>query len=168
MVPVFVGIGSNVEREHNIRGAITELNKIFSPVALSAVYESAPVGFKGNNFYNLVAGFKTALPLAALLSELSRIEQRYGRERHQQRFAPRTLDLDLLTYGNQVQHDDQTNLPRREIIKYAFVIKPLAALVPDSLHPELGKTYQQLWDEFSGDKESVWPVEINLAAFDPE
>lgn len=162
MVAVLISIGSNVDREHNIRGAVSELSKEFSPLNLSGVYESAPVGFEGDNFFNLVAGFETALPLPELLSALRNIEQQYGRERHQQRFGPRTLDLDLLTYGDQVQHDDQINLPRREITEYVFMIKPLAELVPETIHPELGKAYQQLWDEFSGDKESIWPIAINI------
>lgn len=162
MTSVLVSIGSNVDREHNIRGAVSEMGRLFPSLTLSPVYESIPVGFEGDNFYNLVAMFKTELTIAKLLHALRDIETNFGRRRNHERFGPRTLDLDLLAYGDLVQHSDGINLPRSEITEYTFVIKPLADMCPDQMHPELGKNYQTLWDNYTGNRESIWPV-----AFDP-
>ncbi len=148
MARVFVGIGSNVEREKNIRAAVDVLARRYAPLALSAVYECAPVGFEGENFYNLVAGFDAAEPVEELLETLRAIENRHGRVRGGERFGPRTLDLDLLLYGDLVRHDARIELPRPEILKYAFVLRPLAELAPQARHPETGETYRELWEKF--------------------
>src|SRR3989338_4061186 len=115
MPRVFIGIGSNIDRENNIRGAVRELNAHYCPLTLSPVYESQAVGFKGENFYNLVAGFDTEESIERIKQALTRIESRFGRTREENRFSARTLDLDLLLYGDNVRHDSQVKLPHPDI-----------------------------------------------------
>src|SRR3989338_3239263 len=111
MPRIFVGIGSNIDRENNLRGAVRELDAHYAPLVLSPVYESQAVGFKGGNFYNLVAGFDTEEPIERIKETLTGIESRFGRTRAKGRFDARTLDLDLLLYGDRVRHDSQVRLP---------------------------------------------------------
>lgn len=147
MTRAFVSVGSNIERETHIRAAVRELQARFGRLALSAVYESPPVGFAGDNFYNLVAGFDTGLPVEDLVDELHAIERSHGRTRSGRQFESRTIDLDLLLYGNLVRHDDRVDVPRREILDYTFVLQPLAELAPELVHPEANRTLAALWNE---------------------
>jgi len=162
MTRVFVSVGSNVDREHNIRGAVAELRTRFSSLVFSGVYESEPVGFTGERFYNLVAAFDTEESLGDLQDSLREIETKFGRKREQERFGPRTLDLDLLMFGDLVYHDEVLHIPRKEITQYAFVLKPLADIAPSLAHPETGINFQTLWKNFQGDKNSVWQVEFSV------
>jgi len=140
--------------------ALEAINALFSPIEFSSVYESVAVGFEGDNFFNLVVGFETELPLTELDERLDQIEQDCGRKRGGERFASRTMDLDLLVYGDHVCHDEHWDIPRGEITRYAFVLKPLAELAPDFLHPESGLSFSQLWEtsDFSG--QDLWRVEF--------
>lgn len=160
MPRIFVSIGSNIEREQNIRGAVRALRDAYGVLTLSRVYESAPQGFSGDNFYNLVAGFDSADSVGAVKARLAAIEAGHGRRRDGQRFGPRTLDLDLLLYGDAVIHRPGLDLPRAEIRKYAFVLAPLAEIAPDLRHPETGETYGALWETFA----AVQP--LHVVAFD--
>lgn len=163
MAHVYVGIGSNIEREANIRAAVQALRQRFGALTLSRVYESQPIGFEGENFYNLVAGFDTALPVEELLTELHAIEQNQGRKRSGKRFEARTLDLDLLLYDELVRHDDKLDLPRREILEYAFILKPLAEIASAQVHPETRQNFSELWKRFANDRKQLRVVEIKLA-----
>ena len=96
MPRVYVGIGSNIDRENCIRGAVRELTAHYGPLTLSPVYESKALGFDGENFYNLVAGFDSAESIEGIQATFSRIESQFGRVRQENRFIARTLDLDLL------------------------------------------------------------------------
>src|SRR3972149_481857 len=128
MPRVYVSIGSNIDREKNLRGAVRALATRFGPLTLSRVYETEAVGFAGDNFYNLVTAFDTEEPVEELSVTLARIEMQHGRTRGANPFAPRTLDLDLLLYGDLVRHDGACDIPRPDIKKYAFVLGPLAEL----------------------------------------
>jgi 2-amino-4-hydroxy-6-hydroxymethyldihydropteridine diphosphokinase len=148
MAVVFVSVGSNVEREHNIRSAVEALRQRFGPLLLSPIYETAPVGFNGTPFYNLVVAFSTALAPHEVPAALAAIEAAHGRTRQSERFAPRTLDLDLLLYGDAVIAEAELRIPRPEITRYAFVLEPLAAIASDLMHPHTGRTYGELWQAF--------------------
>lgn len=142
----FVSIGSNIEREHHIRGALQALHDRFGPLLLSSIRETAAVGFSGDPFHNLVAGFFTEEPPRQVLMSLADIEQAHGRVRNNERFGGRTLDLDLLLHGD--LRDTSLKIPRVEIGDYAFVLEPLAEIAPTLRHPESGRTFLQLWEEF--------------------
>lgn len=158
MARVYLSIGSNIDREENIRGGVADLEKAFGKVTLSRVYESEPVGFDGDNFYNLVAAFDTDTPVKQVSQTLHTIEEAHGRTREGPRFSSRTLDIDLLTYDNLVTRDHGLELPRDEITKNAFVLWPLAEIAAADRHPVLQQTYGEMWNNFDKEKQSLWPV----------
>ena len=162
MPRVYVSIGSNIDREHNVRGAVRELAARYGTLALSPVYESRAVGFTGGNFYNLVAGFDTGEPVESVKETLDRIESQFGRTREENRFGARTLDLDLLLYGDTVRHDDRVDLPHPDIRRYAFVLRPLADIAPDGRHPETGLVYVKMWEQFDKNKQELTAVDFEF------
>jgi len=157
MTRAYVAIGSNVEAERHVSMAAQALRHRFGALQLSPVYQNHAVGFDGEDFLNAVAGFDTALDVPALKTALDEIEVACGRQRGAARFAPRTLDLDLLLYGDRV--DAAERLPRAEILSYDFVLKPLADLVPELRHPVAGRSYRELWEGFDRQRKLV-PVGI--------
>lgn len=161
MVSVFVSIGSNVDREKNIPSALISLRRQFGELMLSSIYESESVGFDGAAFFNLVVGFKTNDSLESVIGVLREIEGQHGRQRGGNRFAARSLDLDILLYGDRVETGEQAQLPRPEIIEYAFVLLPLSELIPDEIHPTIGKTYAQCWQEFSAPSQRLWRIDFD-------
>jgi 2-amino-4-hydroxy-6-hydroxymethyldihydropteridine diphosphokinase len=163
MPRVWVSIGSNIERERHIRGALEALRKAFGELVVSPVYESAAVGFDGAPFYNLVAGFFSDRPPLELALCLRAIEEAHGRLRDGAKFSSRTLDIDLLTLGDQVVHAGKLELPRDEILKYAFVLRPLADVAPEERHPLVGRSYRELWQSFDQGSQPLWPA----AGFEP-
>lgn len=147
---VYVGIGSNIEQEKYIRISAKSLIETFGTdcqLQLSPVYKTQAVGFDGDDFYNLVAGFYTAISPYDVEKELKKIEHKNGRQRNQNKFSARTLDIDLLLYDDEIIHADGVSIPRDEIEKYAFVLSPLADLAPDLIHPETKKSIAEMWDK---------------------
>ncbi len=148
-VRVHVGCGSNVEREIRLRQAVSALRQRFGEIDVSPVYDSAAVGFEGYDFLNLVVGFDTVLGVEQVVTSFRQIENQLGRDRSLPKFASRSIDLDILTYGDQVLDLPGIRIPRDEILQNAFVLKPLQDLAPDSLHPEKGETYASLWQRMA-------------------
>lgn len=144
MVRVYISVGSNVDRERHLLSAFEALGAL-GGIDVSPVYESEAVGFEGDPFYNCVVALETSLPLGELARRLRGIEADNGRVRGGPKFSSRTLDLDILTYGEQVGEFDGISLPRDEIARYAFVLKPLADIAPDALLPPSGPSYAELW-----------------------
>ena len=161
MHEVFVSIGSNINREEYICSSLDALQENFENLLCSPVYESVAVGFEGENFYNLVVSFMTTLSLEELAKKLRAIEDDNGRNRNKPKFSARTLDLDILTYDKKVGDFSGTVLPRDEITYNAFVLKPLADIAGSVQHPEIKKTYGQLWSEFDTSKQKLWRIEFN-------
>ena len=161
MEMVFVGIGSNMDREQNIRIGIAKIRERFGMISLSPVYESRAVGFEGENFYNLVVGFSTELAPKQLVTELHEIESLCKRVRTGPCVGSRSLDLDLLMYGDLIQQAGRFQLPREEITRYAFVLKPLADIAANIMHPVLGISMAELWIKFCDPEQSIWPVQFN-------
>ncbi len=161
MVKVYVGIGSNIEREKNIRGGLNALAEKFGKLVLSPVYRCASVGFQGDDFYNMVAAFITHKEIEQVAAELKEIEFDFGRKRNETRFSSRTLDIDLLLYGDRV--DSDFDIPREDIVKYAFVLKPMWDIEPQLLHPETGKTISELWQAFPSNEVDLQEVELEVA-----
>jgi 2-amino-4-hydroxy-6-hydroxymethyldihydropteridine diphosphokinase len=154
---VFVGIGTNLEPERNVRLAITALEARFGHLTCSPVYRSPAWGFSGPDFLNLVVTFETGLSAADVEAELSRIERAGGRE-PSPRTGSRTLDLDLLLYGQTV--DASQRLPRDDVLRYPFVLCPLADLAPDLQHPVTGQTVAAAWDLMRSDATSIDKVTV--------
>jgi 2-amino-4-hydroxy-6-hydroxymethyldihydropteridine diphosphokinase len=159
---VYVSLGSNIERERNIRAAVRALRERFGNLVLSPVYESRPIGFEGENFYNLVAGVDTDETPDAVVAALHAIEQRLGRRRGATRHMSRTIDLDLLLHGDLVRDDPGLRLPRGEILEYACVLRPLADLAPCDLHPVIGKSFASLWAHFDQDAQPISRVSLEF------
>lgn len=162
MARVYVSIGSNINRDENIRGGVADLQTRYGELTLSAVYESESVGFDGDNFYNLVAAFDTDEGVDEVASVLHEIENAHGRTREGPRFSSRTLDIDMLLYDDLVLQEGKLELPRDEITKNAFVLWPLAEIAPELKHPTLNKSYAELWAAFDKDKQPLWPVEFEF------
>jgi len=158
MARVYVSIGSNIDRDENIRGGVRDLRAHFGELVLSRVYESASVGFDGDNFYNLVAAFATDEAVQAVAKILHDIENAHGRTREGPRFSSRTLDIDILLYDDLILQQGKLELPRDEITKNAFVLWPLAEIAPALEHPVLKKPYAELWAAFDKDKQPLWPI----------
>ncbi|HWQ95096.1 MAG TPA: 2-amino-4-hydroxy-6-hydroxymethyldihydropteridine diphosphokinase [Gammaproteobacteria bacterium] len=158
MTHVYVSVGSNIERDHNIRSGLEALRERFGGLALSSVYESEAYGFEGDNFYNLVVGFATDEDVHGVARALQDIEDRHGRVRSGPRYSSRTLDLDLLVYDDLQLHEPGLVLPRPDILKRAFVLGPLAEIAGALKHPVAGKTYAELWSAFDKSQHSIWRV----------
>lgn len=148
MPAVYLAAGSNVAPERNLERALAQLEREFPGVRFSPWYRNRAVGFAGEDFINLVAGFDTTLPVHAVLARLHAIEGRCGRPREAPRWAPRTLDLDVLLYGDLVCEEAGLKLPRPDLLKRAYMLGPLAALVPEVVHPTARATIGELWQRF--------------------
>jgi 2-amino-4-hydroxy-6-hydroxymethyldihydropteridine diphosphokinase len=161
MPRVYISIGSNIDREANIRSAIHVLQERFGELSLSSVYETEAVGFEGDDFYNLVAGFDTDESIESISLWLDEVENSHGRDRSAPKFGPRTLDMDLLLYGDVVS--EEFRVPRDEIMRYAFVLGPLAELAPDLRHPVSEVTMQQSWSAFDQECQPMKKIDMELS-----
>ncbi|MCF6218115.1 MAG: 2-amino-4-hydroxy-6-hydroxymethyldihydropteridine diphosphokinase [Gammaproteobacteria bacterium] len=158
MTTVFISVGSNIEREKNIHRGVDALRVAYGELSLSSVYQSRAVGFEGDDFYNLVLSFESDQSVASVATTLREIETRYGRVRSSTKFSSRTLDLDILLFGQEDYRAQGLDIPRAEIAKYAHVLQPLAELVPEQCHPLCGERYQQLWTQFEVPAHTLWRV----------
>ena len=161
MADIFIGIGSSIDKESYIQKGVCSLQKCFGEIKLSNVFESEAVGFTGGNFYNLVAQLKSELSAEQVIAKLKMIEVQLGRPEKAIKFAPRTLDLDILLYDQLV--DKNLNIPRAEIIENAFVLQPLAELAPQLLHPLLNERYENLWQQYPANKQKLWKIEVSFS-----
>lgn len=143
MASVYISIGSNIEPLKNVCSCMQHLQKTFHPVTFSTLYETPAEGFAGDPFLNLVAGFETPLTPDALRTYLRQLEDAHGRIRSGEKFSARSLDLDLLLYDDLNLQPD-TNLPHSDILKYPFVLFPLAEIAPEYPYPGLQRTLLSL------------------------
>jgi 2-amino-4-hydroxy-6-hydroxymethyldihydropteridine diphosphokinase len=148
MARVYLGLGSNIERERYITVGLDAMQGLLGELALSSVYDSAAVGFEGQPFLNLVVAADTDLDLEHLAARLRHIEVEHGRPVNATRYSPRQLDIDILTYDDLVGEFSGVTLPREEILQNAFVLCPLAELAPEVLHPVAKRSYQTLWQDY--------------------
>ena len=145
LTQVYLGLGSNVEREKHLQAGLDALAGFLRGMQCSAVFESQPVGIKSGPFFNLVVRAETDLPLVELSRRLKLIEADNGRYAQDRKGLP--LDIDVLFYGDLVGNFDGLTLPRAEILKNAFVLWPLSLIAPDKIHPGVGKTLALMWAE---------------------
>jgi 2-amino-4-hydroxy-6-hydroxymethyldihydropteridine diphosphokinase len=159
---VFLGIGSNIEPEANLELAVAELRRRFGSLTLSRVYRGPAIGFEGPDFLNLVARAETRHSPRWILSEIESIHRLARRERDGDRFRSRTLDIDLLLYDGLITCEPGAELPRPDVLRYAFVLRPLAELAPDFVHPVTGRTLAEHWRELAPSAPRLVPVELDL------
>jgi 2-amino-4-hydroxy-6-hydroxymethyldihydropteridine diphosphokinase len=148
MPRVFVAAGSNIEPEKNLAQASRALEQAFPGVRFSPWYRNKAVGFEGDDFINCVAGFSTDLSVHEVVKRLREIETACGRPREAPKWAPRSMDLDILLYGDLVHEEPGLKLPRPDLVKRAFMLGPMADLAPEVVHPTLHVTIGELWDRF--------------------
>jgi len=144
----YVAAGSNVRPRANLRQALAMLREEFPGLRASPAYGNKAVGFQGDDFINLVAAFSTDRALPDVLATLKAIERALGREPGAPKWGPRSLDLDLLLYGDRVGTFDGATLPHRDLTTRAWVLGPLAALAPGLRHPVSGERIGELWERF--------------------
>jgi 2-amino-4-hydroxy-6-hydroxymethyldihydropteridine diphosphokinase len=134
---VYIGLGSNLENPRaQVETALRELDQLPESrlIAASSLYQSRPIGPPQPDYINAVAVLDTALAPLALLDQLQALEQRHERVRLE-RWGPRTLDLDLLLYGDRVIDEPRLQVPHPELTKRNFVLYPLAELAPELTLP---------------------------------
>ncbi len=158
---VYLSLGSNIDREHNIRAGIRALRKQFSKLELSPVYESEAVGFEGDSFFNLIARIETKLSLSDLSASLKNLENELGRDRTAQRFASRTMDIDIVLFDELVGCYAEIELPRPELFYNAFVLKPMADIRPHEIEPKTGKSFAELNEQLATDQR-LWQVPFSF------
>jgi len=161
-IRVFVAAGSNIEPEHNLRLAAKELVRSFGSVDFSPAYRNRAVGFEGADFVNYVAGFATPLPVEAVVAELQRIEGLCGRERDAPKWAPRSMDLDILLCDDLVLERPGLTLPRPDLLKRPYMLGPLADIAPELVHPTRKQTIGALWQAFDRDAHPLERLELAL------
>ena len=144
MTRVYLGLGSNVKAEENLRFGIAELANRLGELNLSAVYRNAAVGFEGADFLNLVVGLSSDRTPAEIHAEIEIIHNLVGRERSATKFSSRPLDIDLLLYGEHIIAEPPVHVPRSDILEFGFVLRPLAELAPELIHPETGQSLSQI------------------------
>jgi len=147
-VGVYVAAGSNVDAERNLALAARELARSFGAVRFSPAYRNVAVGFDGPDFINWVAGFETTRGVREVVAELQRIEGLCGRTRDAPKWAPRSMDLDILLYGDLRSDEPGLVLPRPDLVKRPYMLGPMADIAPQLRHPTLGLTIGELWARF--------------------
>lgn len=160
MTPVYVAAGSNVEPEKYLSVALRALAAAYGPLTLSPAYRNQAVGFSGADFINLVVGFHTEGSAAEIRQQLQKIEAACDRAPDAEKWAPRTMDLDILLFGDLVSTEPGLVIPRPDLLKRPYMLKPMADIAPEVRHPIVGKTMRELWESFEGGEHSM--VEVLL------
>lgn len=160
MNTVYIGVGSNIEREKHVRAAWQELALLGEELHASPIYECAAVGFDSHAFFNFVVRLKTAMTLDDFSFQLRQIELKWGREENAAKYQDRTLDLDIVLFGEHIS-SQKPELPRSDIFKYPFVIQPLYDLQPDLVIPGDGRTVAEVWRTAS-DLDTLKVVDFSL------
>jgi 2-amino-4-hydroxy-6-hydroxymethyldihydropteridine diphosphokinase len=158
----YLGIGSNLDAVQNLQLACREIGERFSLQKISAVYRSEALGFDGDDFLNAVACIETELTPQALFEEIEQIHDLAGRKRRSGKFISRTLDIDLLLYDQLVVNEPPLRLPRKDVLQYSFVLRPLAEIAPGYRHPVTGKSISDHWREFDAASHPLTVVDLHL------
>jgi len=159
---IYISLGSNIDREANTRAGVAALRALYGELLLSSVFESEAVGFQGSSFYNMVIAADTDEDVHQVVKHLRQIEDDNGRLRSGPRFSSRTLDLDLLLYGDHIIDEPGLQIPRDEILQRAFVLWPMAEIAQELKHPQVGKTYGELWGAFDKSREQLMPIDFDF------
>jgi 2-amino-4-hydroxy-6-hydroxymethyldihydropteridine diphosphokinase len=157
---VFVAAGSNVEPLANLRLALGQLASHYPGLRCSRAYKNRAVGFDGDDFVNLVVAFDTDEDLRQVIERLHAAEAACGRARNAPKWASRSMDLDILLYGSLVCEEPGLTLPRPDLLRRPYMLRPMVELAPALRHPSLGSTMSALWESFDGDAHAMQPVDL--------
>jgi len=160
MATVFLGLGSNESPEENLRLAISKLRSRYGDLVLSPVYQSTAVGFEGADFLNLVVRLQSDDSPLEICTEIERIHNLTGRARGSDKWESRTLDIDLLLYNDLIQDERPVHVPREDILQFSFVLRPLAEIAPDQVHPVTGKTIHEHWQAFDAESHPLKEMSV--------
>lgn len=155
MTTVYLGLGSNIRPEENLSLGVRELRRRYGDLEISRVYRSTAVGFEGDDFLNLVVSLRSQDSPSEICREIERLHKLAGRDRSEEKWSSRTLDIDLLLYGELIKDESPVRVPRSDVLEYSFVLRPLAELAPDLIHPVTGKTMLQHWQAFDADTQPL-------------
>lgn len=161
MTTVLLSLGSNLEPARHLRAALRELREAFGELAVSPAYLTPAVGFQGPDFLNNAVLLRTEMALPELDAWLHALEDRHGRDRSGPRFGNRTLDVDIVFYGDAiVEGPGHLRIPRPEL-KHAFVLGPMADIAPDFVDPVSGCTLAELWRAHPDHERAFAVVELS-------
>jgi 2-amino-4-hydroxy-6-hydroxymethyldihydropteridine diphosphokinase len=160
----YVSGGSNLDAQRNLVVAARELKAVYRGARFSRCYRNGAVGFDGPPFVNFVAELPVSGAIAALKQDLERIEALCGRPRHAPKWAPRAMDLDILLFGDVVQTEGPMRLPRPDLMRWAFMLGPLAELAPHLRHPVEDVSIHSLWQRFDRDTHPLEAIDLDLNA----
>jgi 2-amino-4-hydroxy-6-hydroxymethyldihydropteridine diphosphokinase len=158
MPSVYVAAGSNVEPIERLRIALAALRRAYPDLKMSTAYRNRAVGFVGDDFINLVVGFSTDESLDDVLATLHGIEELCGRPRNAPKWAPRSMDLDVLLFGDLVLTQPGITLPRPDLLKRPYMLQPMAEIAPDVVHPTAKKSMRELWESSGLGGHEMTPV----------
>jgi 2-amino-4-hydroxy-6-hydroxymethyldihydropteridine diphosphokinase len=146
----YLSLGSNIEPEHNLTAAVVKLGRFGHVKAVSTVWQTAPIGFTDQaDFLNAAVLLETPLSARALREQaIAQVEHELGRVRTANKNAPRTIDIDIMLFNDDVLMLGQRRIPDPEVLERSFVAIPLAEIAPDYVHPETGQTLKQIGDQF--------------------
>ena len=150
---IFIGVGSNIQQERNITDALARLSKRVDIKGISTFYKTTPILRKDQDDYlNGVWQISTSMPPEELKFDVLRtIEKELHRNRESDKYAPRTIDLDLLLYGDMVIHEENLTIPDPDIYKRSFIAFPLSELNPDLVMPDTRKPLSDILSVLSND-----------------
>lgn len=160
MSRVYLGVGANVNPEENITSGLQRLANDVELVAVSPCYRSPAVGFDGPDFINLVVEIRTEFSIGKLNQILKIIEKEFGRCDDAVKYSSRDLDIDILLVDDRCGIVEGINLPRSDVWRYAFVLRPLLDLYPDGLCPKSGRPFReylpQVADQILKECDAYW------------
>ena len=143
---ITISLGSNIEPQLNLEKAILQIAKFATLEKTSKIYKSKSVGFEGNDFLNQVILCEVKVDLEETYCKLKKIEKEMGRVKNVNKFSDRLIDLDLLTFNDEIS-EGKITLPHNDILKYSFVLVPFAEIYPEFVHPVNQKSIETLLKE---------------------
>lgn len=160
MASIYLGLGSNIEPRRNLKLALLELQHRFGDLSVSNTYKNSPVGFVGDDFMNLVVKIESEVSAQDICKEIELIHNLSGRQRAGNKWGSRPLDIDLLLYNDLILDEKPVRVPRDDILKYSFVLRPMAELAPELIHPVTGKSMLTHWQEFDAASHPLERVDV--------